>query len=157
MKYYKIIRDGNAVDAGFNFLRWDTRHHCMMLCEQDKAQFVQSLDGSTVYRVPWLNPPPEDAPTFEEANVVIIGRQEYEDLIAVLQDGEVVPEPDPDPIPEPPQEPEPEPDQEEKPREMTVQEMRQKIKEQQLLIEDQNEQLAMLTECLLEMSEVVYG
>ena len=59
------------------------------------------------------------------AEARIIDAEEYEDLIAVLPDGETVPEPpEPEPEPEPTPEPEPEPE-----HRMTVQEMRDKIQE----------------------------
>lgn len=148
MTYYKIIRGGNAIDAGCVFLRWDARHRCLMACEPRDAHYVQSYDGTTVYRVGWLNPLPDGAPMYRVVEAKIIDESEYADLIEVLPDGETVPEPD-DPEPSPDPEPEPSPDPEPEHR-MTVQEMREKITEQE-------ETITMLTECLLEMSEIVYG
>lgn len=127
MTYYKIIRDGEAVDAGFTFLTWNERHKTLMVCEPEKASYVQSYDTRSVYRVMWLNPAPEGAPAYPVADVRIIDAEEYEDLRAALDDGETVPEPDdPEPQPEPEPEPDPEPEPE---RRMTVQEMREKIAE----------------------------
>lgn len=149
MNYFKIIEDGRVVDAGEIFLRWQEKNHILISCPLEEAQLVQSHDGETIYRVPWLNPLPEDAGSYESAEAAVIDRQEYLDLLAVLEDGEQPVEPEP-PKQEP--EPEPEPDQEQPDEEkpMTVAEMRQRIKEQE-------EALVMLTECLLEMSEIVYA
>lgn len=127
MTYYKIIQNGAAVDAGYTFLRWDTRHSCLMGCEPRDAHFVQSMDGETVYRVGWLNPLPDGAPVYPTVEAAIIDAQEYDDLIAALDGGETVPEPvEPEPEPEPTPEPEPEPQPE---RPMTVAEMRAAIAE----------------------------
>lgn len=152
MTFYKIIRDGEVVDAAFTFLQWNERHSCMMACEPRDAQFVQSYDGESIYRVAWLNPVSgELAERYETVETAMIDRQEYEDLRAVLDDGETVPlppeteEPPDKPPEEPPEEPE-EPGE----RPMTVQEMRDKIREQE-------EMLQILTECVLEMSEVIYA
>ena len=56
----------------------------------------------------------------------MIDRQEYLDLRAVLDEGEVVPEPEPV-IPEPEPEPDPDPEQPEQEKPMTVAQMRAKI------------------------------
>ncbi len=148
MSYYKVIRDGMVTDAGEMFLRWQEKHKIMLACKPEEAQFIQGSNG-TILRVAWLNPAPEEAGTYETVEAALIDRQEYLDLRAVLDDGETVPEPEPV-QPEPTPEPEPGPDVPEGEKPMTVQQMREKITEQDATIQ-------MLTECLLEMSEVVYG
>lgn len=152
MTYYKIIKDGQAVDAAFTFLRFDERLGRLIGCEARDAQYVQSMDGETVYRVGWLNPLQNGAPAYETCECVLINAQEYDDLKAVLEDGETVQEPTEDAeAPEEGQGEVPEegqPEDEEKP--LTVAQMREIISKQQ-------EQIAMLTDCILEMSEVVYG
>ena len=105
MNYFKIIEDGRVVDAGEIFLRWQEKNHILISCPLEEAQLVQSHDGETIYRVPWLNPLPEDAGSYESAEAAVIDRQEYLDLLAVLEDGEQPVEPEP-----PKQEPEPEPE-----------------------------------------------
>lgn len=125
MTYFKVIENQAAVDAGCMWLQWNTRHNLLMACETREAHYAQSYDGQTVYRIGWLNPLPDGAPVFPVVEARIIDRQEYEDLIAVLPDGETVPEP-PEPEPEPEPQPEPEPEPEHR---MTVQEMREKILE----------------------------
>lgn len=131
MTYYKIIQGGEAVDAAFTFLRWDERHGRLMGCEPRDAQYVQSMDGETVYRVGWLNPTPDGAPVFETCECVIIDAQEYDDLKAALDSGETVQEPqEPQDGPQEGQAENPaEEPQEAAERPMTVQEMREKIME----------------------------
>lgn len=131
MTYYKIIKDGQAVDAAFTFLRWDERLGRLIGCEARDAQYVQSMDGETVYRVGWLNPLQNAAPTYETCECVLINAQEYDELKAVLEDGETVQEPTEDAeAPEEGQGEAPEegqPEGEEKP--LTVAQMRAKIAE----------------------------
>ena len=131
MTYYKIIKDGQAVDAAFTFLRWDERLGRLIGCEARDAQYVQSMDGETVYRVGWLNPLQNGAPAYETCECVLINAQEYDDLKAVLEDGETVQEPTADAeTPEEGQSEAPEegqPEGEEKP--LTVAQMRAKIAE----------------------------
>lgn len=127
MTYFKIIENGQAVDAGRMWLQWNARHQCLMSCEPRDAHYAQSYDGETVYRIGWLNPLPDGAPTYPTAaEAKIIDAEEYAELIEILPDEPVPEPPEPEPEPEPTPEPEPEPDPE---RKMTVQEMREKIAE----------------------------
>lgn len=150
MTYYKIIRDGQAVDAGFTFLKWDERHKCLMGCEPSDAELVKGRADDAVYHIGWLNAVPAAAGAYETVEAAMIDETEYEDLCAALDDGETVPEPDPIETPEEAPAPEETTDDEPEEKPMTVGEMRRRIAEQE-------EMIAMLTECVLEMSEVVYG
>ena len=151
MTYYKVIRNSTVIDVGFVFLKWNETKHKLYLCDVNEAQFVQSRDGDTVYHAEWLKPYPAEAGYYEPVDVVMIDENEYDEIRAFLEDGEEIPyEPD-DPTPEP--QPEPEPDEPDDPEEeehkMTISEMRQTLT-------DMMEQVGLLTECILEMSEVVY-
>lgn len=129
MTYFKVIENGEAVDAGHLWLQWNARHNCLMACEARDAHYAQSYDGATIYRFGWLNPLPVGAPMYPAAEAKTIDETEYNDLIAVLPEGETVPEPDdPEPEPDPTPEPEPEPEPE---RPMTVAEMRAAIAQMQ--------------------------
>ena len=127
MTYYKVIDNGQAVDAGWMWLRWNTKHKCLMVCEPRDAHYVQNYTETAIYRFGWLNPLPDGAPMYQAAEGSIIDPDEYNDLIEFLDDGETVPEPDepgPEPEPTPGPEPEPEPG-----HRMTVAEMREAILE----------------------------
>lgn len=126
MTYFKIIENGEAVDAGWMWLRWDTRHGCLMACEPREAHYAQNYTETAVYRFGWLNPLPDGAPMYPAAEAAIIDAEEYNDLTEILDDGETVPEPaEPEPA-EP--EPEPEPGEDTEPeRPMSIAEMREKI------------------------------
>lgn len=131
MTYFKIIDNGQAVDAGWMWLRWNTKHKCLMACEPREAHYVQNYTETAVYRFGWLNPLPDGAPMYPAADGAIIDADEYNDLIEILDDGETVPEPDePGPEPDDPGGDEPEPGDDTEPeRPMTIAEMRQRIRE----------------------------
>ena len=150
MSYFKIIQNGAVIDAGFAFMRWDLVHGRMLYCEIDDAEMVQGYGGETIYHAAWLRPVPAAAGSIDTAEVVVITSAEYEDIVALLDDGEDVPV-TPEEPPEEPQDAEggDEPSEPEE-RPMSISEMRQTILEQQAMID-------MLTDCLLEMSEIVYG
>lgn len=149
MTYFKIIQNGEIVGAGCQFLKWYPRTRKMALCDLQDAQGAHDAVSERVYHADWLkNVPREAGITLQEADIALIDAVEYDEIIETLSGGETIPVPEPDPEPQPEPEPEPEPDPEERP--MTVAEMREKIQEQAGQIE-------MLTECLMEMSELVYG
>lgn len=132
--YFKVLSGNEAVDAGSMWLAWNIRHRCLMACEPRAAHYAQSRDGFTIYRFAWLNPLPDGAPIYPTVEARTIDFQEYDEIIALLDAGETIPEPDePEPEPEPAVEPEPfagvEPD-----RPMSVQEMRERIAELTALV-----------------------
>lgn len=131
MTYFKIIDNGQAVDAGWMWLQWNTKHKCLMACEPREAHYVQNYTETAVYRFGWLNPLPDGAPMYPAADGAIIDADEYNDLIEILDDGGTAPEPDePGPEPDEPGGDEPEPGDDTEPeRPMTIAEMRQRIRE----------------------------
>lgn len=131
MTYFKIIDNGQAVDAGWMWLRWNTKHKCLMACEPREAHYVQNYTETAVYRFGWLNPLPDGAPMYPAADGAIIDADEYNDLIEILDDGGTAPEPDePGPEPDEPGGDDPEPGDDTEPeRPMTIAEMRKRIQE----------------------------
>lgn len=148
MRYFKIIQDGAIIGCGTNFIAWLPRTRRFAICDMDLAQAAIDVISEQRFHAEWLAAvPAESGVVFPTAELVLIGQAEYDDLYEELIDGEPLPVPDPEPEPAPAPEPEPEPESSAR---MTVQEMREKIAEQE-------DQIAMLTECLLEMSEIIYG
>ena len=145
MNYFKIKDNHSITDVGFTFLKWNDKYHEMHGCDIEDAQFAMSSITHVIYRDGWMRPTAAPAEKYQTGTVVMIDAVEYDELYAQLSEGESIDEPEEKiPVPVEPVQPEPE----EKP--MTVAEMRETIIEQQ-------EQIDMLTECLLEMSELVYG
>ena len=153
MKYYKVISNGAIIDANYTWLKWQTKHHILLGCEPHEANYIQSSDQSKVWRVQWLNPVPADAPTFETVEAVEITEEEYLEIRKQLDDGfeVVVPE-------EIPEEEIPEDTTIEAPsvEVMTPEEMRRKIVYLEAALAEQAKTNEVLTECLLEMSALIY-
>lgn len=149
MDYYKIIKDGEVVGVGTRFLKWFLRSKGYYYCNFDSAECVQDDVGDALYHVSWMHESPSAAYIVPVAEIEEIDYTEYDELYNQLDDGEAIPIPEPEPEPEPT--PEPEPDEgEDKETPMTIAEMREKISEQEGMI-------SMLTDCILEMSEILYG
>ena len=149
MLYYKIVKDGHIIDVGSAFLKWNAKWHQLFSCDANDAQFVQGRDGDTLYRPEWMREPPADTGlVYTIVDTGFINEREYEYLLALLEEGDEI-----DDTPPEEEEQETEPDEEPAPDTepaMTISQMRQYIAEM-------NETLSMLTDCILEMSEAVYG
>ena len=156
MNYYKVVANGNVIDANFIFLKWQVKHGILIGCDAAEAQFIQSSDQAKVWRTPWLHPAPEAAGTYETVEAIEITEEEYSAIREQLDDGQTVTEPEPE-------EPQPtEPDEGDDTgggsgeTVMSTAEMRRIITEQANTLQEQAEWLEFLEGCLLEMSEVVY-
>ena len=133
--YYKIISNGEVVDAcdGLSYVRWQERNRLFLSCGEEDADGILSSDGADIYLLP-------GALTVEgcaHVTVTEITEEEYAALRDELDAGRTVIEPD------------------EEPDESNQGKTRLRLLEEK--IEELAEANAMLTECLLEMSEVVYG
>lgn len=146
MTYYKIISQNQVTGIGTTFLKWNEKRNKFYYSNIDEANCVQNALDQTIYYTTWLKPLPSEVNFIETVTVIIIDATEYDELYEQLKDKEEVPFVPPTP-PEPTPEPTPEPVPVETP--MTIQQMRDKIIEQGQMID-------MLTECLLEVSEVIY-
>lgn len=136
--YYKIIKDGIVIDA-VEGSPWvcKGKHGYPVRCGPDRATGVLSHDSSIIYHIDGAAPLGD----YQDVIVADIGWQEYDELRALLDDGEEVPVPEPV-IPEPEPEPEPAPEQPEQEKPMSVQEMREKITAQEQQIAELADQLA---------------
>ena len=132
MTYFKILQENKVVNVGCVFLKWNSARKKLYICDVDEGQFVQTYDESEIYKDSWMKPAPKEAGEHKNAKVVIISKEEFDELLELLSDGEDIEVEQPE-IPvhvvhEAPQE-----EPEEKP--MTISEMRQKIIEQQKQID----------------------
>jgi hypothetical protein len=153
MKYYKVISNGAVIDANHIWLKWQTKHRILLGCEAHEANYIQSTDQAHVWRVQWLNPVPKGAPTFETVEAVEISEEEYLEIRKQLDDGfEVVV---PEEIPEP-EIPEDTPIEVPSIEVMTPEAMRRKIINLEAALAEQAKTNDVLTECLLEMSAIIY-
>ena len=136
--YYKIIKDGAVIDA-VTGSPWvcKGKHGRPVRCDPRQATGVLSSDSTLIYHIDGA------APLGDYPDVIVadIGWQEYDELRALLDDGEEVTAPKPElviPVPEP----EPTPEQPEAEKTMSVQEMREKIMEQEKQLAKLTDQLA---------------
>lgn len=134
--YYKIVSGGTIVDAvngSLNYVRWQEKNRVFLSCEEADADGIISSGGSDIYLLKGV--PALDG--YAHVTVAEITEEEYTVIREELDAGTVIDEPDDD---------DPAPD---------------KPKTRLRLLEDQVAELsetnAMLLECLLEMSEIVYG
>ena len=147
MTYYKIISQGQIIGVGTMFLKWNENKKDFYYAHIDEANCVQNIITQEFYYTNWLVPLPNNAPHIMSATVTIIDASEYDELYEQLKEDEPIPYIPPTP---PTPEPEPEPEPVEPPEApMTIQQMRDKILAQE-------EMINMLTECLLEVSELIY-
>ena len=153
MKYYKVISNGLVIDANCVWLKWQTKHRILLGCEPHEANYIQSSDQERVWRVQWLNPVPAGAPTFETVEAVEITEEEYLEIRKQLDDGFEVVVPEEIPEEEIPEDTTPETPSIEV---MTPEEMRRKIVYLEAALAEQAKTNDILTECLLEMSTVIY-
>lgn len=146
MTYYKIIKNELVIGVGTKFIEWNPSVERFLYCDTDKAQYIQDIFTLKLYHIDWLRNVNMAAPEVDYAMAEIIDATEYDELYEQIRENQQVPY-----VPTPPPEPEPEPEPEPTPIEtpMTIQQMREKIIEQ-------GEMIDMLTECLLEVSEIIY-
>ena len=90
MTYFKVIQDDKVISVGCVFLKWNTKRHRLFICDVDEGQFVETFDEKYIFKDIWMKPAPEEADPYPYAKVVIIDLLEYEDLLALLQEGETV-------------------------------------------------------------------
>ena len=134
MRWFKIIEDGETKTAvEYDSPVWVRMKNGILLrCSEGQAQGILHSDGATVFQLDGKAPI-----TGRVINklAVEITMTEYERIINEDYDDEDIPDPDPEEDPE---------------EQMTIRQMRERIKE----LTESNE---MLTECILEMSEIIYA
>ena len=142
MNFFEVVDNGQIIDAGFVYLYWDERQKRLYGCDVKKAEYLQSYNGQKIYHANWMKPLKSGSPACEEVHVIEIPYEKYDEIVATLDNGETPEEEEPAPYKPVPSKDETKP--------MSISEMRETI-------EEQRQQIDMLTECILEMSEIVYG
>lgn len=156
MIFYKILADGKVLDVNDVFLRWQPKHGVMLVCDPAKAEFICPRDCSGYYHPSWLNKPPEAAVYDGEIDAEEITETEYRVLLKQLEAGETADNPEPDPGSTDGEDTGTGGDNtgdsggQQKP---TVADMKQLVDTCAGL----QKQVQMLTDCVLEMSEEIYG
>lgn len=147
MVHFRLVSNGLIVDAVSGddaiWIEENIHNYSMIIGERDKARGILSSDGGTVYHIEGT-PPFHDFPHYPDARVEDITEEEYLALRDELEANGVISSPEPEP-------------------EFSEPEVEPVVKKSSaiLALEAQVAELAaanaMLTDCLLEMSEIVYG
>lgn len=139
--YAKIVSDGQVVDAcdGMKYVKWQEKNRLYLACDAGEAEGCISSDGKEVYL--FAGTQGQAGQTRVEA--VEIGEEEYTELRALLDENGAI---------EAPGEENPQ-----GPQSVVKDEWVKRLETLEGELGRQREINAMLTECLLEMSEVVYG
>lgn len=89
MLYYKIIVDNVIMDVGtsLNFARYSTKHHIIMYCSAEKAEYLV-LDNGSLFHADWMRPIQKGAPQSMLAEISSIEWDEYEALKKQLASAE---------------------------------------------------------------------
>lgn len=156
MIFYKILADGKVLDVNDVFLRWQPKHGVMLVCDPAKAEFICPRDCSGYYHPSWLNKPPEGAVYDGEIDAEEITEAEYRALLEQLEAGGTVVNPEPDPGGTGGEDTgigDNETSDSGGQQKPTVADMKQLVD----TCADLRKQVQMLTDCVLEMSEEVYG
>lgn len=141
--HYKIISGGQIIDAceSLNYVRWQDKNRLFIGCTSEWADGLISSDGSEIYILDGARPLdlPADA-AYQTVTYEEITPEEYQEIRDELDAGQAIVIPDAE-----------EPSGEDSPKPQT---RLAQLEDQVAELADQN---AMLIECILEMSEVVYG
>lgn len=161
MNFYKVLSGAEIIDANCVFLKWQSKNDILLACEITEAHFIQSSDGGTIWRADWLNRLPDGFENsrhypVETVEAVEISAEDYEALKEQLDLGPVE-----ESATDEPQNTEDssgdDTDSAATEEVMSAAAMRLKIQSLESTVAALAEQNDMLTECLLEMSEVVYA
>lgn len=150
--FYKILQGNTVIDAIANvqYVVFQERNRLNLIGKKEEAFGILSSDTSTIWHLEDLAPIPEGS-DYETVEAVEITEEEYTALRKELDAGNVVEDEDPEADA---------PDQgetEEPEVVMTPTEMRLRINELTTTVEALTAEKDMLTECVLELSAIVYA
>ncbi len=144
MLYFKVYKAGEMIGAETAadpaFVRWQEKNNMLVRCQQEEAEgIVSEKDNDTIYLLNGKQIPGVET----DLSAVFVSQAEYEEAISGL----------PDPEDDTPEIPDDEPDAEVLSRAELTALVRMQAEE----IQELRDTNSVLTECILEMSEVVYG
>ena len=147
MVYLKLQRDNTVVGATAiedpHYLKYQERNHMIVMCPESEATGILANDVNTMYHLAGR----DELQGVEEPllDAYFIDVYEYELIVENLDDDDII------------NPPEPSEDDQEDDEYMTPEVMRTKILELSELVTELQDANEFLSDCLIEMSEVVYG
>ena len=135
--YYKIISEGQIVDAcdSLSYVKWQTKNRLFLACGAEDADGIVSSSGEYIYLLEGKSGPEG----YASATIAEIGEEEYFRLCEELDAGNAIA------------------DTTGKDGATDNTPAKTRLAQLEDQVAELMEQNAMLTECLLEMSEIVYG
>lgn len=153
MTYYKIVEDGKITGAGYtpDLRKVQAKHLILVTATESDAEYIQV--DEELYRDNWFAAPKYLELPYKTAKITVITKEEYDSIKeAMQQDEEIFDEPDDEGDSDSGEEPAGEGEEEE-----TLPSARERLRQLEEQVESLQETNDMLTDCLLEMSEIVYG
>lgn len=148
MTWYKIVVDSMIVAVGktIDLRKVQEKHQILVTCGEDDAQYIQC--GETLYHDTWFAPVTSSLYAYTDALIYVIGVEEYLRLKAEIDAGNE---------PQQPDDPETEPELAEDNDDPDTEQAKTRLQVLEEQVAQMREENNVLTECLLEMSEIVYA
>lgn len=90
MTYYKVIKDNEFIGIGtsYELRKYQLKHGILLVADDDTAQYID-ING-ILYRDSWLKVLTTDTIQYENANIVVISEEEYQQLFEAINKGEEI-------------------------------------------------------------------
>lgn len=90
MTYYKVIKDNEFIGIGtsYELRKYQTKHGILLVADDDTAQYIY-ING-ILYRDNWFKVVTTDTIQYENADIVVISYEEYQQLFDAINKGEEI-------------------------------------------------------------------
>lgn len=90
MTYYKVIKDNEFIGIGtsYELRKYQLKHNILLVADDDTAQYID-ING-ILYRDSWLKVLTTDTIQYENADIVVINEEEYQQLFEAIDKGEEI-------------------------------------------------------------------
>lgn len=84
MTYYKVIKDNEFIGIGtsYELRKYQLKHNILLVADDDTAQYID-ING-ILYRDSWLKVLTTDTIQYENADIVVISEEEYQQLFEAI-------------------------------------------------------------------------
>ena len=90
MTYYKVIQNNKFIGIGtsYELRKYQLKHNILLVADDDTAQYID-ING-ILYRDSWLKVLTTDTIQYENADIVVISEEEYQQLFEAIDKGEEI-------------------------------------------------------------------
>lgn len=105
MRYYKILVNNSVIGVGDsgNLRKYQKKHKILLSCDENNAEYFDL--NETLYHAIWMLLPDNEQYKYVNAEVIEINKDEYDVILAYMDNGEEIPQEEPEPEPQPEEEP----------------------------------------------------